>query len=142
MNIPGFTAEASLYRTRAYFMAGSFEQARGVIPQQSGLSGLRARQRDRPVGHIWSIEPCSPCRLLGLWPPLGRQLVRNCSNTIYESGLTSLDYCQLQCYERPCSPLEAVPRPPIPIARFHWAHQYSPGNTAVSVAYSNDPSAF
>jgi outer membrane lipase/esterase len=26
-----------------------------------------------------------------------------------------------------------------PIARFHWAHQYSPGNTAVSVAYSNDP---
>jgi outer membrane autotransporter protein len=25
-----------------------------------------------------------------------------------------------------------------PIARFHWAHQYSPGNTAVSVAYSND----
>jgi outer membrane autotransporter protein len=27
-----------------------------------------------------------------------------------------------------------------PIARFHWAHQYSPGNTAVSVAYSNDPS--
>jgi len=27
-----------------------------------------------------------------------------------------------------------------PIARFHWAHQYSPGNTSVSVAYSNDPS--
>jgi len=27
-----------------------------------------------------------------------------------------------------------------PIARFHWAHQYSPGNTNVSVAYSNDPS--
>jgi outer membrane autotransporter protein len=27
-----------------------------------------------------------------------------------------------------------------PIARFHWAHQYSPGNTAVSVAYANDPS--
>ena len=26
-----------------------------------------------------------------------------------------------------------------PIARFHWAHQYSPGNTSVSVAYSNDP---
>jgi outer membrane autotransporter protein len=26
-----------------------------------------------------------------------------------------------------------------PIARFHWAHQYSPGNTNVSVAYSNDP---
>jgi len=26
-----------------------------------------------------------------------------------------------------------------PIARFHWAHQYSPGNTTVSVAYSNDP---
>jgi outer membrane autotransporter protein len=26
-----------------------------------------------------------------------------------------------------------------PIARFRWAHQYSPGNTAVSVAYSNDP---
>ena len=30
--------------------------------------------------------------------------------------------------------------PVYPIARFHWAHQYSPGNTAVSVAYSNDPS--
>jgi outer membrane autotransporter protein len=30
--------------------------------------------------------------------------------------------------------------PIYPIARFHWAHQYSPGNTAVSVAYSNDPS--
>jgi outer membrane autotransporter protein len=30
--------------------------------------------------------------------------------------------------------------PLYPIARFHWAHQYSPGNTAVSVAYSNDPS--
>jgi outer membrane autotransporter protein len=28
-----------------------------------------------------------------------------------------------------------------PIARFHWAHQYSPGNTAVSVAYSNDPTS-
>jgi uncharacterized protein with beta-barrel porin domain len=28
--------------------------------------------------------------------------------------------------------------PLYPIARFHWAHQYSPGNTAVSVAYSND----
>ena len=27
-----------------------------------------------------------------------------------------------------------------PIARFDWAHQYSPSNTAVSVAYSNDPS--
>jgi outer membrane autotransporter protein len=27
-----------------------------------------------------------------------------------------------------------------PIARFHWAHQYSPGNTTVSVAYSNDSS--
>jgi outer membrane lipase/esterase len=27
-----------------------------------------------------------------------------------------------------------------PIARFHWAHQYSPGNTTASVAYSNDPS--
>ena len=26
-----------------------------------------------------------------------------------------------------------------PIGRFHWAHQYSPGNTTVSVAYSNDP---
>jgi outer membrane autotransporter protein len=30
--------------------------------------------------------------------------------------------------------------PLYPIARFHWAHQYNPGNTAVSVAYSNDPS--
>jgi outer membrane autotransporter protein len=29
--------------------------------------------------------------------------------------------------------------PLYPIGRFHWAHQYSPGNTAVSVAYSNDP---
>jgi outer membrane autotransporter protein len=29
--------------------------------------------------------------------------------------------------------------PLYPIARFHWAHQYNPGNTAVSVAYSNDP---
>jgi len=28
-----------------------------------------------------------------------------------------------------------------PIARLHWAHQYSPGNTAVSVAYSNDTSS-
>jgi outer membrane autotransporter protein len=26
-----------------------------------------------------------------------------------------------------------------PVARFRWAHQYSPGNTAVSVAFSNDP---
>jgi uncharacterized protein with beta-barrel porin domain len=31
--------------------------------------------------------------------------------------------------------------PLYPIARFHWAHQYSPGNTAVSVAYSNDPTS-
>jgi outer membrane autotransporter protein len=30
--------------------------------------------------------------------------------------------------------------PLYPIARFHWAHQYSPGNTSVSVAYSNDAS--
>jgi outer membrane autotransporter protein len=30
--------------------------------------------------------------------------------------------------------------PLYPIARVHWAHQYNPGNTAVSVAYSNDPS--
>ena len=30
--------------------------------------------------------------------------------------------------------------PLYPIARFHWAHQYNPGNTSVSVAYSNDPS--
>lgn len=30
--------------------------------------------------------------------------------------------------------------PLYPIARFHWAHQYNPENTAVSVAYSNDPS--
>ncbi|MGB9650042.1 MAG: autotransporter outer membrane beta-barrel domain-containing protein [Stellaceae bacterium] len=29
--------------------------------------------------------------------------------------------------------------PLYPIGRFHWAHQYSPGNTAVSVGYSNDP---
>jgi outer membrane autotransporter protein len=29
--------------------------------------------------------------------------------------------------------------PVYPLARFHWAHQYSPENTAVSVAYSNDP---
>jgi uncharacterized protein with beta-barrel porin domain len=28
-----------------------------------------------------------------------------------------------------------------PFARFHWAHQYSPGNTTVSVAYSNDPTS-
>jgi len=28
-----------------------------------------------------------------------------------------------------------------PIARFHWAHQYNPGNTAVSVAYTNDPTS-
>jgi uncharacterized protein with beta-barrel porin domain len=27
-----------------------------------------------------------------------------------------------------------------PIARFRWAHQYNPGNTNVSVAYSNDTS--
>jgi outer membrane autotransporter protein len=27
-----------------------------------------------------------------------------------------------------------------PIARFRWAHQYNPGNTNVSVAYSNDAS--
>jgi uncharacterized protein with beta-barrel porin domain len=27
-----------------------------------------------------------------------------------------------------------------PVARAHWAHQFSPGNTAVSVAYSNDTS--
>jgi outer membrane autotransporter protein len=27
-----------------------------------------------------------------------------------------------------------------PLGRFHWAHQYTPGNTATSVAYSNDPS--
>jgi outer membrane autotransporter protein len=27
-----------------------------------------------------------------------------------------------------------------PIARFRWAHQYTPGNTSVSVAYSNDNS--
>ena len=26
-----------------------------------------------------------------------------------------------------------------PLARFHWAHQYTPGTTAVSVAYSDDP---
>jgi outer membrane autotransporter protein len=26
-----------------------------------------------------------------------------------------------------------------PLARFYWAHQYTPGNSAVSVAYSNDP---
>jgi outer membrane autotransporter protein len=26
-----------------------------------------------------------------------------------------------------------------PLARFHWAHLYTPNNTAVSVAYSNDP---
>jgi len=31
--------------------------------------------------------------------------------------------------------------PLYPIGRFHWAHQYSPGNTAVSVAYSNDPTS-
>ena len=31
--------------------------------------------------------------------------------------------------------------PLYPVARFHWAHQYSPGNTAVSVAYSNDTSS-
>ena len=31
--------------------------------------------------------------------------------------------------------------PLYPIARFHWVHQYSPGNTAVSVAYSNDTSS-
>jgi outer membrane autotransporter protein len=29
--------------------------------------------------------------------------------------------------------------PLYPIARFHWAHQYSPGTTSVSVAYANDP---
>ena len=29
--------------------------------------------------------------------------------------------------------------PLYPIARFHWAHQYNPGNTSVSVAYANDP---
>jgi outer membrane autotransporter protein len=29
--------------------------------------------------------------------------------------------------------------PLYPIARFHWAHLYNPGNTAVSVGYSNDP---
>jgi outer membrane autotransporter protein len=31
--------------------------------------------------------------------------------------------------------------PLYPIARVHWAHQYSPGNTAVSVTYSNDTSS-
>jgi outer membrane autotransporter protein len=31
--------------------------------------------------------------------------------------------------------------PLYPIGRVHWAHQYSPGNTAVSVAYSNDPTS-
>jgi outer membrane autotransporter protein len=31
--------------------------------------------------------------------------------------------------------------PLYPVARVHWAHQYSPGNTAVSVAYSNDTSS-
>jgi outer membrane autotransporter protein len=29
--------------------------------------------------------------------------------------------------------------PLYPIARLHWFHQYEPGNTAVSVKYSNDP---
>jgi outer membrane autotransporter protein len=28
----------------------------------------------------------------------------------------------------------------LPIARFRWAHQYNPGNTSVTVAYSNDTS--
>jgi len=27
-----------------------------------------------------------------------------------------------------------------PTARFNWSHQYNGGNTAVSVAYKNDPS--
>jgi outer membrane autotransporter protein len=31
--------------------------------------------------------------------------------------------------------------PLFPFARFHWAHQYNPGNTTVSVAYSNDPTS-
>jgi outer membrane autotransporter protein len=29
--------------------------------------------------------------------------------------------------------------PLTPVARFEWAHQYNSGNTAVSVAYANDP---
>jgi outer membrane autotransporter protein len=29
--------------------------------------------------------------------------------------------------------------PLYPMARFHWAHQYSPGNTSVPLAYANDP---
>jgi outer membrane autotransporter protein len=29
--------------------------------------------------------------------------------------------------------------PLYPIARFHWAHQYNPGNTDASVVYANDP---
>jgi outer membrane autotransporter protein len=31
--------------------------------------------------------------------------------------------------------------PLFPFGRFHWAHQYSPGNTTVAVGYSNDPTS-
>jgi hypothetical protein len=114
MNIPGFTAEASLYRSsEQYYKAGSFEQAGGVVPQQFGVSGLREGQPDRPVASYWTSESCSPCRLVSLRPPYGRKMVRDCLNIVYQSGESRIAFCQLQCHEQSCSPFQRASRPPV-----------------------------
>lgn len=63
MNMPGFTAEASVYRTRGhYWVAGTpndFAGGQGVLPQLSlGLSGSQL---------YWCRLACAYCSYYGLY---------------------------------------------------------------------------
>lgn len=118
MNMPSFTAEASLYRTsERYHMGGSLGQARGVVPQQFGPPGMPGAGCGpmRPV--FTYFEQCSPCRLVRRpsWPPTvpdtfqWRVSLKQC--TWYELPGCMPSIVCTSCFERSCSPFAAIPSP-------------------------------
>jgi hypothetical protein len=117
MNMPGFTAEASLYRTsERYHRVGRPGHARGVVPQQFGPLGFPGAECG-PMRPLFTyFEPCSPCRLVRRPPRppvqgdvfLWRQSVREC--TWFESPGCMPSIVCTPCFERSCSPFVVMPR--------------------------------
>jgi hypothetical protein len=116
-NIPGFTAEASLYTAHESYSAGQGRSAGGgVLPaQDSAPPQPFPPGRDRPVvpycdqSSIYQ-EPCTPCllRVVPPWPPtigpriVWRESVRRCI-TCYDHNGQPYPFCG-PCFERACSP--------------------------------------
>jgi hypothetical protein len=109
MNTPGFTAEASLYKTsRHYHMAGAYSQiAEGILPGQGTgpRTGPNRRRGTWPEEETVSFRPTTPRPSHCMW---GHWCGPNCGGGPVQDDLDSCCRAHDRCYEGsdglgPCS---------------------------------------